>query len=74
MQPPSLQRGDAYLDDFAAAQVWALLLRLLNQLPKSTKGKRDVRKSVFWASHQRFFKTMLIAAKVGHHAGVGLTQ
>ncbi|KAJ9534596.1 hypothetical protein QJQ45_022183 [Haematococcus lacustris] len=33
------------------------------QLPKAT-GRRDLRKSLMWASHQRFFKGLLIASKV----------
>ncbi|KAJ9534468.1 hypothetical protein QJQ45_016176, partial [Haematococcus lacustris] len=46
-----------------AAQFWTLLLKITEQLPKAT-GRRDLRKSLMWASHQRFFKGLLIASKV----------
>uniref|UniRef100_A0A7S3QMV8 Strawberry notch AAA domain-containing protein n=1 Tax=Dunaliella tertiolecta TaxID=3047 RepID=A0A7S3QMV8_DUNTE len=46
-----------------STQYWSLLLSVLNCLPKPMGG-RDMRKGLFWAAHQRFYKGLLIAAKV----------
>lgn len=46
-----------------STQFWSLLLSVLNCLPQKGKG-RDLRKGLFWAAHQRFYKGLLIAAKV----------
>ncbi|KAF5829652.1 hypothetical protein DUNSADRAFT_15693 [Dunaliella salina] len=45
-----------------STQYWSLLLSVLNCLPRP-QG-RDSRKGLFWAAHQRFYKGLLIAAKV----------
>jgi len=43
---------------------WSLLLSVLNCLPRAPGRGRDGRKGLFWAAHQRFYKGLLIAAKV----------
>ena len=44
---------------------WRLLQNVLSLLP-SSKGLRgrDHRKSLFWVANQRFYRQMLLAAKV----------
>jgi hypothetical protein len=47
-----------------STQFWSLLLSVLNCLPHQPGNGRDLRKGLFWAAHQRFYKGLLIAAKV----------
>lgn len=51
-----------------STQFWSLLLSVLKSLPPlktGGKGKgRDMRGGLYWAAHQRFYKGLLIAAKV----------
>uniref|UniRef100_A0A7S3QMH8 Strawberry notch AAA domain-containing protein n=1 Tax=Dunaliella tertiolecta TaxID=3047 RepID=A0A7S3QMH8_DUNTE len=47
-----------------STQFWSLLLSVLRNLPRGENGGRDPRKGLFWAAHQRFYKGLLIAAKV----------
>ena len=45
--------------------IWQLLQSVLSLLPtsKGVRG-RDHRKSLFWVANQRFYRQMLLAAKV----------
>lgn len=53
-----------------STQFWTLLFNILKKLPvdgqaPGTRGtRRDMKKSLFWAAHQRFYRQMLIASKV----------
>ncbi|MEW5304646.1 MAG: hypothetical protein WDW36_007243 [Sanguina aurantia] len=53
-----------------STQFWTLLFNILKKLPKDVvkgrdgKAGRDVKKSLIWAAHQRFYRQMLIASKV----------
>ncbi len=46
-----------------ACMIWNLLGNILAQLPGG-RGGRDFRVSLFWSAHQRFYKCLLMAAKV----------
>jgi hypothetical protein len=53
-----------------AVDAWSLLAAVLRQLPRPGGG-RDMKASLFWSAHQRFFRQMLIASKAGRRAGRG---
>ncbi|GLC46848.1 hypothetical protein PLESTB_001541000 [Pleodorina starrii] len=47
-----------------AAELWQLLYKITENLPKFGDKRDSLRMSQFWSSHQRFFRLMLIACKV----------
>lgn len=61
--PPPLPSPCRVLYD-RATQLWTLLFSVLGCLPRQSSRGRDMRGALFWSSHQRFFKGLLIAAKV----------
>ncbi len=46
-----------------SAIMWSLIYNVMRALPKS-QSKRDVKVGLFWSAHQRFYRQMLMAAKV----------
>lgn len=46
-----------------SSTMWNLIFNVMRNLPKSQKG-RDVKVGLFWSAHQRFYRQMLMAAKV----------
>lgn len=53
-----------------SAALWQLLFAVLGNIPIELKRHKR-RMSIFWAGHQRFFKQLIMACKVGagRHAG-----
>ncbi|KXZ54936.1 hypothetical protein GPECTOR_3g106 [Gonium pectorale] len=47
-----------------SVHLWNLIFKVMSQLPKDKRWKRDVRQSLFFSSHQRFYRQMLMASKV----------
>jgi hypothetical protein len=47
-----------------STQFWMLLLSVLKSLPRAGSKGRDMRLGLYWGAHQRFYKGLLIAAKV----------
>ena len=50
--------------------LWSLVYNVLRALPKAKNSRgRDMKASLFWGAHQRFYRQMLIASKVGRRGG-----
>ena len=51
-----------------SCRLWGLLWNVMRQLPRAAaknRGGRDSKAALFWSAHQRFYRQMLIASKVG---------
>ncbi|GLC46902.1 hypothetical protein PLESTB_001282200 [Pleodorina starrii] len=48
-----------------SCSLWSLVYNVLRALPKAKNARgRDMKASLFWGAHQRFYRQMLIASKV----------